>query len=444
MTKVVVKVPDIGGAEDAEVIEMLIATGDNIEIGRGLIVLESDKASMEIPSDISGMVKEIFVVTGDLLSEGSDIASIEIEEKCFDQDSAKADEAEDSVDQGKGTDESVSSPVAPRGPSDSKPDEVLSPAPGTSINEDKIKPPQQEIPNRDHVYAGPAVRKLARQFGIELTKISGSGPGGRIVKEDLHEFAKKNLSANTRPEFSQDLPDIDFSKWGKIERINRSRIERLTAENMHRSWTYIPHVTHFDDADITDLERFRAELQEESTKRNTKLTLMPFLLKAVAIQLRDHPDFNASLAESGKVLVKKHYINIGIAVDTPEGLFVPVIRDVERKALWELAEEVADMADRARTRKLRPEQMQGGCFTISSLGRIGGKGFTPIVNSPELAILGVGKSDVRPVWDGSSFKPHTMLPLSLSYDHRAINGALAGRFATGLVDMLADVRRLIL
>ena len=439
MSIVTLKVPDIGGAEDAEVIELLVGIGDEVDSGQGLLVLESDKASMEIPAGTAGVIKEVFVSIGDLLSEGSKIAAIESATK-------------DSV----GNKEDGNRKISEVGDIEKNDKaEIYNDKNVQTVNIEQSSAKEMddnedtssfldEQEKENMVYAGPAVRKLARQFGIVLAEISGTGPGGRIVKEDLHGFVKRNLSPSGATSALSEPPDIDFSKWGNVERVTRSKVDVLIAENMHRSWANIPHVTQFDDADITDLEAFRAELKEESERRKIKLTLMSFLLKALAVQLRDYPNFNASLADSGRILVKKQYINIGIAVDTSHGLFVPVIRNVDRKTLWELADEVAELAGKARNRDLRPDDMQGGCFTISSLGKIGGSGFTPIINSPELAILGVGRSEIRPVWDGSSFNPHTLLPISLSYDHRAINGGEAGRFCSGLVAILADIRKLIL
>ena len=441
MSIVTAKVPDIGGAEGAEVIELLVNIGDEVNCGQGLLVLESDKASMEIPAEVAGVIKEMFVSIGDLLSEGSKIAAIESTEMDSNNNKENGNREISEV----GYSEKDEKTEIFNDINVQTVDTEHSSAKEMNGNEDKaIFLDEQEKENI--VYAGPAVRKLARQFGIVLAEISGTGPGGRIVKEDLHGFVKRNLSTTGAASTSTllEYADIDFSKWGEVERVTRNKVEVLTAENMHRSWTNVPHVTQFDDADITDLEAFRAELKEESERRKTKLTLMPFLLKALAVQLRDYPNFNASLTDSGKVLVKKQYINIGMAVDTPHGLFVPVIRDVDRKTLWELAHEVVELATKARNRDLRPDDMQGGCFTISSLGKIGGSGFTPIINTPELAILGVGRSEIRPVWDGSSFNPHTLLPISLSYDHRAINGGEAGRFCSGLAAIMTDIRKLIL
>jgi pyruvate dehydrogenase E2 component (dihydrolipoamide acetyltransferase) len=298
------------------------------------------------------------------------------------------------------------------------------------------------------VYAGPAVRKLAREFGIPLAEVRGTGPRGRLLKEDLHAFVKQRLEAPA-PAASgggaiPQVPEVDFSAFGDVEIVARSKLDKLTAANMQRSWLNVPHVTQYDDADITELEVFRASLKAEAEKRGAKLTPLPFLLKAVAVALRDNPKFRTSLTDGGESLVHKKYTHIGMAVDTPAGLVVPVIRDVDAKNIWDLAEEVIEVAGKARDRKLKPVDMQGGCFTISSLGNIGGNGFTPIVNTPEVGILGVSRAQTKPVWDGQAFAPRKMLPLALSYDHRVINGGDGGRFLTRLVSLLGDIRQLIL
>jgi pyruvate dehydrogenase E2 component (dihydrolipoamide acetyltransferase) len=299
-------------------------------------------------------------------------------------------------------------------------------------------------------HAGPAVRKLAREFGVALEQVSGTGPRGRILKEDLHAFVQTALSAKpgaaavTSGSGIPAVPEVDFAKFGEVEITQRSKLEKLTAANMQRSWLNVPHVTQFDDADITDLEAFRATLKAEAESRGVKITPMPFILKACAVALRDNPKFCASLSAAGEELVYKKYIHIGMAVDTPAGLMVPVLRDVDKKTIWELAAEVIELAGKARDRKLSPNEMQGGCFSVSSLGNIGGRGFTPIVNTPEVGILGVSRAQDQPVWTGQAFAPRRMLPLSLSYDHRVINGGDAGRFLTQLVSLLSDVRKLSL
>ena len=297
------------------------------------------------------------------------------------------------------------------------------------------------------IYAGPAVRKLAREFGVSLAQVTGTGAKGRILKEDLQQYVARALQAPAASGGGGALPvipDQDFARFGEIERVSRSRIDKLTATNMVRSWLNVPHVTQFDDADISGLERFRKDLKGEAAERGVRLTPLPFILKACAVALRDHPSLKSSLADSGDTLVRKRYCHIGMAVDTPAGLVVPVIRDVDKKSIWELASEVSALAELARDKKLKPDDMQGGVFTVSSLGAIGGWGFTPIINAPDVAILGVGRAAVQPVWDGEVFRPATMLPLALSYDHRVVNGGDGGRFLTDLAALLADVKRMVM
>lgn len=420
-----VKVPDIGGGEGVEVIELCVAEGDEVAEGDSLVVLESDKASMEVPAPFAGVITALLINVGDAASEGTAIVEMQV------------------VGAAQASQPAAESPV-----------EAASPAPEPQQAESKpavpaaaAAAPQPPSAAAKGVYAGPAVRKLAREFGLDLARVTGSGPRGRIVKEDLHAFVKALSAA---PAAAADgaaippIPEVDFAKFGEIEVQPLSKLHKLTAANMHRSWLNLPHVTQFDDADITELEAFRAEMKKEAERRGVKLTPLPFLLKAAAAALRANPKFNASLSADGQNMVYKHYVHIGMAVDTPAGLVVPVIRDVDKKSLWQLAAETAELAQRAKERKLKPADMQGGCFTISSLGGIGGTGFTPIINAPEVAILGVSKLAVKPVWDGSAFQPRKMLPLSLSYDHRAINGADAGKFFTELGQLLADIRRLLL
>ena len=441
-----VTVPDIGGAEDAEVIELLVAAGDEVVLDQGLIVLESDKASMEIPSTVAGKVVELLVAEGDQLAEGAPIANVEVGEPAEDDDKvpvASAAPAPSAVSTEKV--ESSQKPagivvdVPPSTPAVAEPPQVPKPA---SVA------PQVEGQMSADSYAGPAVRKLAREFGVVLAQVAGTGPQGRILKEDLQQFVQDALhepaGAGAGAAGIPLVPEIDFGKFGEIEIAQRSKLDKLTAANMHRSWLNVPHVTQFDEADITELEEFRAGLKGEAEKRETRLTPLPFLLKACAVALRDNPRLNSSLARGGEDIVQKKYIHIGMAVDTPAGLMVPVIRDVDRKTIWELAGEVADLAARARDRKLTPGEMQGGCFTVSSLGNIGGSGFTPIVNTPEVGILGVSKATIKPVWNGVEFAPRKMMPLALSYDHRAVNGGDGGRFLTRLVVLLSDIRQLSL
>ena len=420
-----VKVPDIGGGDGIEVIEVCVAEGDEVSEGDSLVVLESDKASMEIPSPYSGKIISLAIKAGDSAKQGTAIAEIEY------QASAEEGAVEEEPAQADAEPEKPASPVAASAPPPAaKPTAPVSPS----------------VVSHADVYAGPAVRKLAREFGLELEQVPPSGPRGRILKEDLQQFVKdlatgKGASTGTG---IPAIPEVDFSQFGEIDVQALSKLHKLTAANMHRSWVNLPHVTQFDDVDISELEDFRASVKKEGEQRGVKLTPLPFLLKAAALALRTYPKFNASLSADGESIIFKKYVNIGIAVDTPAGLVVPVIRDVDKKSLWELAAESAELAQKAKDRKLKPADMQGGCFTISSLGSIGGTGFTPIINAPEVAIMGVSKLAVKPQWNGSEFVPRKMLPVSLSYDHRAINGVDAGQFFTYLGELLVDIRRLLL
>ncbi|WP_027873544.1 dihydrolipoyllysine-residue acetyltransferase [Spongiibacter marinus] len=429
-----VKVPDVGGGEGIEVIELCVAEGDEVSEGDSLIVLESDKASMEVPAPFTGVVSAMLIKVGDAASEGTAIAEMRVAGAT----SASDAKVEQTAQPAEKADAPVSAEPEPKREASAAARESAS----TSVNSTSPAPAAQG----KQVYAGPAVRKLAREFGIDLSKVSGTGPRKRIVKEDLHAYVKQLAKAPAAAAGGgiAPIPDVDFAKFGEVDIQPLSKLDKLTAANMHRSWLNLPHVTQFDDADVTELEDFRREMKKEAEQRGVKLTPLPFLLKAAAAALRANAKFNASLSADGESLVYKHYVHIGMAVDTPAGLVVPVIRDVDKKSLWELAEESAELAKKARERKLKPAEMQGGCFTISSLGSIGGTGFTPIINAPEVAILGVSKLAVKPVWDGDGFQPRKMLPLSLSYDHRVINGADAGKFFTELAQMLADIRRLLL
>jgi pyruvate dehydrogenase E2 component (dihydrolipoamide acetyltransferase) len=419
-----INVPDFGGGE-AEVIEVCIAAGDDITEGDSLIVLETDKASMEVPSPKSGKVVSITITEGRQASEGAAILELEVA----------------------GSAPAVAAVAA--APATQPAASVAAPA---AVTPPSVPVQAQRVSGKDFVgdtlYAGPAVRKIMREFGVDGLQIKGSGPKGRILKEDVQKFVKEAIanksSAVTGGSGIPPIPAIDFSKFGDVEIKPLSKIAKVTAANMQRSWLNVPHVTQFDDADITELEDFRAGLKAEAEKRGVRITPLPFILKACANALRANPVFNSSLDATGENLVYKDYVHIGMAVDTPAGLMVPVIRDVDKKSIWELAAETAELGQKAKNRKLKPADMQGGCFTISSLGGIGGTGFTPIVNAPEVAILGVSKLAVKPVWDGKEFVPRKMLPLALSYDHRVVNGADAGRFFTYLASLLADIRRLAL
>ena len=433
-----VAVPDIGTEDPVDLVEVPVAVGDRVEEGTSLAVLESDKASMEVPSPVAGEVVELLAAAGQTVREGDLLLRLSV---IADHSAAAA--GGNGAARARGDDGDRPQPREAAGAGD----DAAPAAAGAGGGEPQAaSEPMAPAPARG-VYAGPAVRKLAREFGIDLSRVTGSGPRGRLLKEDLQAYVKQGLAEGAGPAAGGALPavpEVDFSVWGPVALQPRSKLDKLTAANMQRSWLNAPHVTQFEDADVTDLEAFRQSLKAEAVERGTRLTPLPFLLKACAVALRRHPRFNASLAEGGSSLVLKDYVHIGMAVDTPAGLVVPVLRDVDRKALWELADEVLALAEQARDRKLKPADMQGGCFTVSSLGGLGGRGFTPIINTPEVGILGVGRADVRPVWDGNDFQPRTMMPLALSYDHRVINGAEGGRFLATLTALLTDVRRLLL
>jgi pyruvate dehydrogenase E2 component (dihydrolipoamide acetyltransferase) len=421
-----VTVPDIGSDGEVDVIELTVAVGDSVEEGDSLAILESDKATIEVPAPFAGEIVELKLTVGGKASTGSELAVM------VPAASVVAESAPANV------------PVVPTS--------TTEPA-STSAPQSVAAEPVADLPViTNNVHAGPAVRALARELGIDLNKVTSTGPHGRILKDDLHAYVKSTVkkvesgvaAASGEGSGIPSIPAVDFSQFGEIEKIKMSKIQRLTAASMQRSWLNVPHVTQFDDADITDLEVFRKTMKAEGEKRGVKVTPVPFMIKAIAVALQQNPSFNRSLDTDGEHLVQKKYINIGMAVDTPRGLVVPVIRDVDKKGIWEIAAEVAEVAVKARDGKLLPSDMQGGCFTISSLGTIGGKGFTPIVNAPEVGILGVSKAEIKPAWTGSEFAPRQMLPLSLSYDHRVINGGDAGRFMTTVVALLSDIRRLVM
>lgn len=423
-----IHVPDIGSSGKARVIELLVAVGDQVTEEQSLLTLESDKASMEIPSPVSGEVVEVLVRLDAEVGTGDLIFKVKVAQAASSQVVAAASAA----------------PTVPAAPvaAAPKPSPAVSVAPETAPTPDKRK-------KTAAVHAGPAVRKLAREFGVDLSLVSGSGPNQRVMKEDVHAYVQSVLSKQTHAAVEQGsgiapIPAVDFARFGEIEEVAMTRLQQVGAMNLHRSWLNVPHVTQFESADITELEAFRVGQKAVAEKAGVKLTILPFLLKACAHLLQEMPDFNSSLAPSGKALIRKKYVHLGFAVDTPEGLLVPVIRDVNRKSLLQLAAEAAELADKARNKKLTAEQMQGACFTISSLGHIGGTGFTPIVNAPEVAILGVSRATMQPVWNGEDFAPRLMLPLSLSYDHRVINGAAAAHFTRRLSELLAEIRSLLL
>lgn len=425
-----VLIPDLSGATDVDVVEVLVKDGDSVEEGDSLIVLETDKASMEVPAPKAGTVVSMKINEGDTVNEGDLLLELEVSGGVAPAPAAPA-----------------AAPAAPA-PAASAPS---APAKAASAagNVDKAA---LEKKNKT-VHAGPAVRAIAREFGVDLSLVSGTGRRGRILKEDVQAYVKGALKqlaeapkggAVTGGSGIPAIPEVDFSKFGEIEVEKLSKIAKVTRDNMSRCWLNIPHVTQFDKADITELEAFRKDMKDEAAKSGVKLTPLPFMLKAIAIALKAHPKFNASLHADGEHIVYKKYVNIGMAVDTPNGLMVPVIKDADKKSIYELSKEAIELAGKAKDRKLKPAEMQGACFTISSLGGIGGTGFTPIVNAPEVAILGVSKADIEPRWNGKEFEPRKMLPLCLSYDHRAINGGDAGKFLTYLNSLLSDIRRLVL
>ena len=436
VSDVVIDVPDIGTDGDVEVVEICVAVGDVLQEGDSIVVLESDKASMEVPAPTAGEVTELLVAEGANVSKGSQLIKLR---------AAVASSPVAPV----AISESTETSAAPTDPSKSNAVSNATPgkADGHTASVRPAGPALAETASTADLYVGPAVRKLAREFGADLTLVTGTGPKGRILKEDLQEFVAKQLAAPSpvHREVGGAIPvvaDIDFAKFGPVRREERSRIDKVTAANMSKSWLNVPHVTQFDDADITDLETFRASLKAESERRGSKLSPVPFVIKAVAIALNANPKMKSSLAEQGEALVYKDYCHIGMAVDTPNGLVVPVIRDADKRSIWDLSDEIRTLAAKAKDKKLKPDEMQGAVFTVSSLGNIGGKGFTPIVNTPEVGILGISKASTQPVWDGSEFQPRVMLPVSLSYDHRVVNGGDAGRFLTYLVTLLGDIRQL--
>ncbi len=472
-----IRVPDIGDFDKVPVIEILVAEGDEIEAEQSLVTLESDKATMEVPSTSAGKLVELKVKEGDEVGEGDVIGVVEVagdedgetgdgrRETGQDQDSGEDPDGDDDdgetgdgrreteKDEGSGVGGQDSGPeTGNRKPeTDSSQEDSRQSVPGW---EDDLPPPPVPFDEMDHdpgslPHASPSVRKLARELGVDLASVKGSGRKGRVTEDDLKGHVKSAMETGGTATAGTGLdiaaaPEIDFSKFGEIEEEKLSRIKRISGPNLHRNWVSIPHVTQFDQADITEMEAFRKASQKAAEAAGTKLTPLVFLIKAVVAALREFGHFNASLSNDGQTLIRKKYFHIGVAVDTPNGLVVPVLRDCDQKGLIELSKELADLSERAREGKLKSDEMKGGCFTISSLGGIGGTAFTPIINAPELAILGVSRAEMKPVWDGEQFQPRLMLPLSLSYDHRVIDGADAVRFTRFLADQLEDLRRQLL
>lgn len=438
-----ITVPDIGDFHDVPVIEVLAAAGDRVEAEDSLVTLESDKATMEVPAPQAGTIREMRLKVGDTVSQGDVVAVLEVDA------GAAAGPAAETAPKAEPPRDPESPPVA--APAATTPAK-RPPATGAAPAEPAPSAPRgfAAVDPAAVPYASPGVRQYARELGVDLMRVKGSGGKGRILREDVTAFVKSAMQSDrpaTAGTAAFELPPppaVDFARFGTISEQPLSRIRRIAAGHLHRNWVSIPHVTQHDEADITDMESFRKDHAAEAEQQGFKLTPLVFLIKASVAALKKFPHFNASLDPGGEKLILKHFYNIGIAVDTPDGLIVPVLRDCDRKGIMDLARELADVSERARSQKLKPQDIQGGCFSISSLGGIGGTGFTPIINAPEVAILGVSRSALKPVWDGAAFKPRLMLPLSLSYDHRVIDGADAARFTRFLCSGLEDLRRLTL
>ncbi|HZS81155.1 MAG TPA: dihydrolipoyllysine-residue acetyltransferase [Herbaspirillum sp.] len=428
MSQIEVKIPDIGDFKEVEVIEILVKTGDIIKVEQSLLTVESDKASMEIPSSHAGVVKEIKIKLGDKIAEGSVVAIV------------------DAVDAAA---PAVSAPAAAVVPAPAAPAPAAVPAAASAMTVAAVAP---GVGSKSH--ASPSVRKFARELGVDLTRVVGTGPKRRILREDIQEFVKAALAGDAAPAKNGsgaglDLlpwPSLDFSKFGPTELQAMSRIRKLSGPNLHRNWVMIPHVTQFDEADVTGLEEFRKTSNDAYAKARSpvKLTILAFVIKASVAVLKKFPAFNSSIDAKGENLILKQYYNIGFAADTPNGLVVPVVKNADQKSIAQIATEISELSAQARDGKLKPVDMQGATFTISSLGGIGGTAFTPIINAPEVAILGLSKAIIKPVWDGKQFAPRLMMPLSLSFDHRVIDGAMGARFSACLADMLGDLRKSLL
>jgi pyruvate dehydrogenase E2 component (dihydrolipoamide acetyltransferase) len=429
-------VPDLGEEDTVEVIDVLVSVGDDVNADEGLLTLETDKAAMDVPAPFEGKITDILVKIGDKVTTGAVI--MRAETSTGQSVNAKA-EAEPE------TEENSTTVDVKAKQSDSESTSTISASQTTSSS-------QQELSSNYNsgVYAGPAVRKLAREMGVDLNLVAGTGTKNRILKEDVQDFVKNALQsggATTSSGSSFGLPqikDIDFSQFGEIEEVEMSKLHQVTSRNMSQNWLTVPHVTQFEEADVTDLEEFRAAQKSLSEKKGIKLSPLPFIVKACAQALTEFPQFNVSLHSSGNKLIQKKYVHIGVAVATPAGLMVPVVKDANRKSVWDIAAEITELSQKAKDRKLTKELMEGGCFTVSSLGNIGGVGFAPIVNAPEVAILGVSKTTIKPVWIDNEFEPRKILPFSLSYDHRAVNGVDGGMFCAYLNNVLSDIRLMVL
>jgi len=426
-------VPDIGDFGEVEIVEILVGAGDSVSAEDSLVTLESDKASMEIPSSDAGVIKELKVGVGDMVSQGSLLLMLELSDAAND-DSAALEKAPEVAAVKPAAEPEPKSAPAPKAEAPKPQAAAPKASPTASIDEVSFS----------SAYASPSVRRFSRELGVDLGQVEGSGRKGRIVQQDVKEFVKREINQGGSGLGVAPMPEIDFSLWGDIEVKKLSKINKLTGKFLHRNWVTIPHVTQYDESDITELEKFRKQMVPEYIDKGIKITLLAFLIKAVVSALKELPKFNSSLDPSGEKLILKSYYNVGVAVDTADGLVVPVIKDADRKSLIDIAAELGDISKKARDKKLTPGDMQGGCFTISSLGGIGGTNFTPIVNAPEVAILGVSRAKMSPVWNGEAFEPKLILPLSLSYDHRVVDGADGARFTTLLSKMLSDTRRLLL
>ncbi|SIN87469.1 pyruvate dehydrogenase E2 component (dihydrolipoamide acetyltransferase) [Sulfurivirga caldicuralii] len=438
MTVKTITLPDIGDFDSVDVIEVLVQPGDTVDVDDSLITLESDKATMEVPSPYAGTITKVLVKEGDKVKEGDPIAEIEVADESTEP--APQPEAETPAEQ------KVSAEPAAQ-PEPAKPAAAAPAQPAAAQEEEK---PVNAQPMGAKFHASPAVRAFARVLGVDLSKVTGTGPKGRITKEDIQQFVKSVMEGAqqlTPATGGAGIPAIklpDFSQFGPVEEVELSRIKKLSGKHLHACWLNVPHVTQFDEADITELEAFRNGLKAQAEKEGVKITPLVFIMKAVVAALKQFPNMNASLSEDGERLIVKKYYNLGIAVDTPNGLVVPVVRDVDQKGIFELSRELMTLSTKAREGKLSPADMSAGTFTISSLGGIGGTNFTPIVNAPEVGIMGVSKAKMQPVWNGSDFEPRLMLPFSVSYDHRVIDGAEGVRFTQTVARYLSDIRQLIL
>ncbi|MFZ6642647.1 dihydrolipoyllysine-residue acetyltransferase [Undibacterium sp. TC4M20W] len=446
MSSVEVKVPDIGDFKEVEVIELMVKVGDTIKVDQSLITVESDKASMEIPSSHAGVVTEIKVKVGDKVAEGSLLVVV---------DAAASAAAPAAAPTAPAPAAAPAAPAAAPAPVAATP-APAAPAPAAAGVAATAAPVATASAGKAH--ASPSIRKFARELGVDLSRVAGSGQKGRITQEDVQNFVKGIMAGSTAVAavsapakngsgVGLDVlpwPSLDFSKFGATTTSPLSRIKKLSGPNLHRNWVMIPHVTQFDEADISDLEEFRKSSNEALVKSGVKLTMLAFVIKASVAALKKFPAFNSSLDATGENLILKQYYNVGFAADTPNGLVVPVVKNADQKTLSQIAVEMGELSAQARDGKLKPADMQGATFTISSLGGIGGTAFTPIINAPEVAILGLSKSSIKPVWDGKQFQPRLMLPLSLSYDHRVIDGAMAAKFTAYLADVLADLRKTLL